>query len=227
MYFPLFILTLALTLFAQFWVNATYKKYSKVSNKRGYTGADVAKELLQSAGIYDVSVEMIGGKLTDHYDPRSKVLRLSQDVYSSTSVAALGVAAHETGHAIQDSTDYAFLRLRGIMVPVTNISSKLSIPLIFIGMLFSGRTGYTLMMLGVLLFGLMVVFTLVTLPVEFNASGRAINLLSDYNFLDEDELGGARKVLRAAALTYVAAASVAIANFLRLLAMASFSRNRN
>lgn len=227
MYIPFFILAIALTLFAQFWVNATYKKYAKVSNRKGYTGEAVAKELLRTAGIHDVSVEMIGGRLTDHYDPRSKVLRLSKDVYSSTSVAALGVAAHETGHAIQDSTDYAFLRLRGIMVPVTNISSRLSIPLVFIGMLFSGNTGYTLMMLGVFLFAIMMIFTLITLPVEFNASSRAIHLLSDYNFLDEDELVGAKKVLKAAALTYVAAAAVSVANFLRLLAMANSSRNRN
>lgn len=224
MYFTLFILTAILALYAQFKVSSTYKKYSKVANSHGYTGAEVARALLQKAGIYDVQVEMIGGTLTDHYDPRSKVLRLSTNVYQSASVAALGVAAHETGHAIQDSTDYAFLRLRSLMVPVTNIGSSLGIPLVFIGMLFSGNTGTMIMNLGILLFSVMVIFTLVTLPVEFNASSRAINMLGEYNFLAYDEIGGAKKVLNAAALTYVAAAAAAIANLLRIL---SFARNRD
>lgn len=227
MYFEILILAMILTGFAQYWVNKTYKQYSKVSNQKGYTGAEVSRQLLQQAGVYDVSVEMIGGHLTDHYDPSSKVLRLSQSVYNSTSVAALGVAAHETGHAIQDATDYAFLRLRSWMVPATGISSKLAFPLIILGMLFSSETGFMLMQIGVLLFGVAVVFTLVTLPVEFDASSRAISLLEEYNFLDESEIVGAKKVLKAAALTYVAAAAVAIANFLRLLAMIGFGRNRD
>jgi Zn-dependent membrane protease YugP len=227
MYFEFFIIAMALTLYAQYWVNATYKKFSKVPNRKGYTGADVARELLNRAGIYDVSVEMVGGHLTDHYDPSSKVLRLSQSVYGSTSVAALGVAAHETGHAIQDDTGYAFLRLRSWMVPITNLGSKLSIPLIFLGMLFTSNTGYMMMQLGVLLFGVAMLFTIVTLPVEFDASNRAVQMLGDYNFLDDDELGGAKKVLKAAALTYVAAAAVAIANFLRLLALLGLGRNRD
>ncbi len=227
MYFQFFIIALLLTVYAQYWVNATYKKYAKVSNRKGYTGADVAKELLNRAGIYDVSVEMIGGHLTDHYDPSSKVLRLSQSVYGSTSVAALGVAAHETGHAIQDDTGYAFLKLRSWMVPVSSFGSKLAFPLILIGMLFSSNTGYILMQFGVLLFGIAMLFTIVTLPVEFDASNRAIHMLSDYQFLDDEELGGAKKVLKAAALTYVAAAAVAIANFLRLLAMLGIGRNRD
>lgn len=227
MYFEILILAMILTGFAQYWVNKTYKQYSKVSNQKGYTGAEVSRQLLQQAGVYDVSVEMIRGHLTDHYDPSSKVLRLSQSVYNSTSVAALGVAAHETGHAIQDATDYAFLRLRSWMVPATGISSKLAFPLIILGMLFSSETGFMLMQIGVLLFGVAVVFTLVTLPVEFDASSRAISLLEEYNFLDESEIVGAKKVLKAAALTYVAAAAVAIANFLRLLAMIGFGRNRD
>lgn len=220
-----------LTLFAQWWVSSTYKQYSRVKNRKGYTGADVARELLEKAGIYEVSVEMIGGNLTDHYDPRSKVLRLSQGVYQSTSVAALGVAAHETGHAIQDNEDYAFLRLRGALVPITNIGSNLAMPMILIGILLSGFSGtgigYTVMQLGVVLFALAVVFTLVTLPVEFNASKRAVVLLSDYGFLEDDELYGAKKVLKAAALTYVAAAATAIANLLRLIAMVGFHRNND
>ena len=219
-----------LTLFAQWWVKSTYKQYSKVNNRKRYTGADVARELLERSGIYDVSVELIGGNLTDHYDPRSKVLRLSQGVYQSTSVAALGIAAHETGHAIQDNEDYAFLRLRSAIVPITNIGSNLSMPMIVIGMLISGSAGsslgYGLMQMGVILFSLAVVFTLVTLPVEFNASSRAVALLSDYGFLEDDELYGAKKVLKAAALTYVAAAATAIANLLRMLSMLAFYRNR-
>ncbi len=175
--------------------------------------------MLQNSGIYDVRVERVAGNLTDHYDPRTKTLRLSQSVYDSTSVAALGVAAHETGHAIQHDVGYAPLSLRSIFVPVANLGSKLSLPLIFIGMFFTSSSGNMMIDLGIIFFALSVAFTLITLPVEFNASSRAITLLVDQNFLDESEVGGAKKVLQAAALTYVAAAIAAVAQLLRLIAI--------
>lgn len=223
MYF-LVIIAFFFSMYAQMQVSGTYKKYSRVANRRGYTGAQVATLMLQNAGIYDVRVERIAGNLTDHYDPRTKTLRLSQSVYDSTSVAALGVAAHETGHAIQHDVGYGPLALRSFFVPIANFGSKLAWPLILIGCFFSGSSGTTFLTLGVLFFSLSVAFTLITLPVEFNASFRAIDLLVDQNFLDQDEIGGAKKVLRAAAMTYVAAAFAAIAELLRLLAIIGFRR---
>ncbi len=223
----LVIIAFLFSMYAQLQISSTYNKYSRVANRRGYTGAQVATLMLQNAGIYDVKVQRIAGQLTDHYDPRTKTLRLSQGVYDSTSVAALGVAAHETGHAIQDDVSYAPLVLRSLFVPIANFGSKLSWPLIVIGLLFNGHTGTTLLMLGVLFFSLSVVFTLITLPVEFDASSRAITLLVDQNFLDSDEIGGAKKVLRAAAMTYVAAAFAAIAQLLRLLAIIGFRRGND
>jgi Zn-dependent membrane protease YugP len=174
--------------------------------------------MLQNAGIYDVSVQRVAGNLTDHYDPRTKTLRLSQSVYDSTSVAALGVAAHETGHAIQHDVGYAPLGLRSMLVPLANFGSRLAIPLILIGFFFSGG-GSTLVTIGILFFSLSVLFTLITLPVEFNASHRAIDLLVADGFLASDEIGGAKKVLSAAAMTYVAAAFAAVAQLLRLMAI--------
>ncbi len=212
------------SMYAQTQVSGTYKRYSRVANRRGYTGAQVATLMLQNAGIYDVRVERVAGNLTDHYDPRTKTLRLSQSVYDSASVAALGVAAHETGHAIQHDVSYGPLALRSFFVPIANFGSKLSWPLIMIGIFFSGNTGTSLLMLGVLFFSLSVAFTLITLPVEFNASSRAIDMLVDQSFLDSDEIGGAKKVLRAAAMTYVAAAFAAIAELLRLLAIIGLRR---
>lgn len=223
MYF-LVIIAFFFSMYAQVQVSSTYKKYSRVANRRGYTGAQVATLMLQNAGIYDVRVERVAGNLTDHYDPRTKTLRLSQSVYDSVSVAALGVAAHETGHAIQHDVGYGPLALRSFFVPIANFGSKLSWPLILIGCFFSGQTGTTFLMLGVLFFSLSVAFTLITLPVEFNASFRAIDLLVDQNFLGQDEIGGAKKVLRAAAMTYVAAAFAAIAELLRLLAIVGLRR---
>lgn len=220
MYFGLFIITAIFSIVAQFKVNSTFNKYAKVANRRGYTGAQVAEQLLAQAGIHDVRVERIGGNLTDHYDPSSKVLRLSQNVYGSASVAALGVAAHETGHAIQHDTGYGFLWLRSAVIPLSRIGSSLGIPLVILGMLFSGSTGNLLIYIGILLFAAAVVFTLVTLPVEFDASRRAIALLGSNYFLDADELSGAKHVLTAAAMTYVAAAAVAVVNLLRLLSIA-------
>ena len=203
---------------AQAKVSSTFNKYSRVRNRAGFTGAQVAAQMLQNAGIYDVSVQRVAGNLTDHYDPRTKTLRLSQSVYDSMSVAALGVAAHETGHAIQHDVGYAPLALRSWLVPLANFGSRLAIPLIIIGFLFSGG-GSTLVTLGILFFSLSVAFTIITLPVEFNASHRAIDRLVDDGFLTSDEIGGAKKVLSAAAMTYVAAAFAAVAQLLRLVAI--------
>lgn len=215
----LLILAMILSLYAQSNISSTYNKYAKVANRRGFTGAQVATQMLENSGIYDVKVERVAGNLTDHYDPRTKTLRLSQSVYDSKSVAALGVAAHETGHAIQHDVGYAPLSLRSILVPVANLGSRLSFPLIFLGMFFTSSSSNFMIELGILLFAASVAFTLITLPVEFNASSRAITLLVDQSFLDESEVGGARKVLSAAALTYVAAAIAAVAQLLRLLAI--------
>ena len=211
----LVIIAFIFSMVAQTKVSSTFNKYSRIRNRAGYTGAQVAAQMLQNAGIYDVSVQRVAGNLTDHYDPRTKTLRLSQSVYDSTSVAALGVAAHETGHAIQHDVGYGPLALRSWLVPVANFGSRLAMPLIIIGFLFSG--GGTLVQLGILFFSLSVLFTVVTLPVEFNASHRAIDRLVDEGFLASDEIGGAKKVLSAAAMTYVAAAFAAIAQLLRLI----------
>ena len=217
MYF-LVIIAFIFSMVAQTKVSTTFNKYSRVRNRAGFTGAQVATQMLQNAGIYDVSVQRVAGNLTDHYDPRTKTLRLSQSVYDSTSVAALGVAAHETGHAIQHDVGYAPLGLRSMLVPLANFGSRLAIPLILIGFFFSGG-GSTLVTIGILFFSLSVLFTLITLPVEFNASHRAIDLLVADGFLANDEIGGAKKVLSAAAMTYVAAAFAAIAELLHLLAI--------
>lgn len=217
MYF-LVILAFIFSMIAQAKVSSTFNKYSRVRNRMGFTGAQVATQMLQNAGIYDVSVQRVAGNLTDHYDPRTKTLRLSQSVYDSTSVAALGVAAHETGHAIQHDVGYAPLALRSFFVPLANFGSRLAIPLILIGFIFSGG-GSFLVTLGILFFSLSVAFTIITLPVEFNASTRAIRLLVDDGFLSSDEIGGAKKVLSAAAMTYVAAAFAAVAQLLRLVAI--------
>lgn len=215
----LVILALILSIYAQSNVTGTYNKYSSVRNKRGLTGAQVATQMLNNSGIFDVNVERVAGNLTDHYDPRTKTLRLSQSVYDNTSVAALGVAAHETGHAIQHDVGYAPLTLRSVFVPIATLGSRLAMPLILIGLLFTSGSGSTMISLGILFFSMSVAFTLITLPVEFNASSRAITLLVDQQFLDEDEVVGAKKVLKAAALTYVAAALAAVAQLLRLLAI--------
>ena len=174
---------------------------------------------MEQNGIYDVSVERVSGNLTDHYDPSRKVLRLSDNVYSSSSIAAIGVAAHETGHAIQHARNYAPLSLRSLMVPLANIGSSLAMPLILLGILFSfsSRMGDSLITLGIILFGLSVVFTVITLPVEFNASKRAVACLDESRILYSDEIDGVKKVLGAAAMTYVASTAVALANFIRLI----------
>ena len=195
-------------------VNRTFKKYSKVGNNRGLTAEMVAQMILDSAGITDVRIERIRGSLTDHYDPANKVLRLSDSVYGSTSVAAIGVAAHECGHAVQHFVGYGPLKLRSVSVPVANIGSKLSWPLIFLGLILGS---VNLAEVGGLLFLFVVIFQLITLPVEFNASNRAINILEYHNVLYGNELSCARKVLSAAALTYVAALFSSILQLLRLI----------
>ena len=217
-----------LAVIAQGKVSSTFNKYSRVPSRIGMTGAEAARRIMELNGIYDVSIERVAGNLTDHYDPSKKVLRLSDNVYSSSSIAAIGVAAHETGHAIQHARGYAPLSLRSIMVPVVNFGSRLFLPIILLGLLFSfsSAMGNSLITLGIILFGITVLFTLVTLPVEFNASKRAIACLSESRILYDDEVDGAKKVLSAAAMTYVASAAMAIAQFLRLLVLFG-GRNRD
>lgn len=195
-------------------VQSTYRKFSGISNSKGLRAEECAAQILRDAGIYDVKIERIAGNLTDHYSPGEKVLRLSQSVYGSTSVAALGVAAHECGHAIQHQVGYAPLKLRSISVPAANIGSMLSWPIIIIGMIL-GHMG--LAQLGVILFTFVVLFQLITLPVEFDASSRALKILNANAILTGGELNGARKVLAAAALTYVAALLTSILQLLRLV----------
>lgn len=213
--YMLIIISALISLFAQFLVNSRFSKYSRVRSRSGMTGAQAAERILQSQGIYDVAIQRVSGKLTDHYDPRNKTLNLSDAVYASTSVAAVGVAAHECGHAIQHASGYAPLSFRSALVPVANIGSQLSWLFIILGIFFGGS--HTLIMIGILMFSAAVLFQLVTLPVEFNASGRALKLLSETGILQKDEVSDTRKVLSAAALTYVAAAATAVLQLLRLL----------
>jgi Zn-dependent membrane protease YugP len=197
-----------LSLFAQGWVKSSFSKYGKVGNRRGITGAEAARRILDSSGLADVRIEPAQGKgLSDHYDPRTKVLRLSPDVYGKASLASVGVAAHEAGHALQDSRGYAPLKLRSALVPVAQLGSNLAWPLLFLGM-FLQVAG--MVKLGVIFFSGAVLFQIVTLPVEFNASARAMGALEGVGILSGEELSGARRVLSAAALTYVAAAVTAV-----------------
>ena len=210
----LVLLGVALCAIASWNVSSTYRRFSRVMNGRGVAAQDVAAQILQRSGIYDVRIERVRGNLTDHYSPHEKVLRLSDNVYGSTSVAAIGVAAHECGHAIQHHVGYAPLKLRSASVPIANFGSKLYWPIILIGLLM----GYMqLAQIGILLFAVVVFFQLVTLPVEFNASRRALAILSGNNILWEEEMRGARKVLTAAALTYVASLFSSILQMLRLI----------
>lgn len=209
-------------------VNNTFKRYSTQYSRRNMTGCDAARRVLDSNGLYQVRIERIGGNLTDHYDPRSNVIRLSDSVYNQTSTAAIGVAAHEAGHAIQYARGYAPIKLRNAIIPVTNIGSKLAMPLILIGLLFSGGSemGLTVAYLGVACFGLSTLFQLFTLPTEFDASKRAVQAIEDCGILNEEELYGARKVLSAAAMTYVAALAVSLMQLLRLLAIVNRRNGR-
>jgi len=221
-YLVLVLPVLILSLYAQFKVKSTFNKYSRVGNSKGMTGADVARTILDRSGLYDVRVEAYPGYLTDHYDPRTKVVRLSRSVYGSTSVSAIGVAAHETGHAIQHKEGYGPLALRSSLVPVANIGSSIGPTMAIIGLLLGMPI---FIKLGIILFGAAVLFYLVTLPVEFNASSRAIRTLEDTGILNYNEIDHAKKVLKAAAMTYVASAAVAIANFLRLVLITNNRRD--
>lgn len=203
-----------LSLWAQAQVSRAYSTYSKIGNARGITGRAVAEYIMKGAGL-NLPIEPIAGQMTDHYDPGAKVLRLSEGVYDSTSIAALGIAAHEVGHAIQDSKNYAPMRLRGAIIPFASIGGNLGMLLVIIG-LAMGQAGSFISRIGIILFAATVAFQLITLPVEFDASNRALKILGN-GILQPDELMGARKVLRAAALTYVAAAVSAILSLLRLI----------
>ncbi|HPI93836.1 MAG TPA: zinc metallopeptidase [Deltaproteobacteria bacterium] len=215
---PLYIImivpTFLLSLFAQFRVSSSFKRYSKVPSSRGITGASAARLILEAEGIRDVAIELGRGFLSDHYDPRVKVLRLSESVYSGSSLASVGVAAHEAGHAIQHARGYMPLQLRSALVPISSLGSNLAWPLLLIGFIFMAKT---LIMAGIIFFTLAVLFQLVTLPVEFNASSRALHALPATGILTDTEVAGARKVLSAAALTYVAAAATAVVQLLYFL----------
>lgn len=214
--FIIIIPALIISAWAQMKVSSSFNKYSRVMSINGYTGAQVARMLLDSEGLYDIPIEEIGGKLSDHYDPRRRVMRLSRDVYYGTSVASIGVAAHETGHAIQHQRHYAPLQIRNSIVPVVNFSSNASWILFILG-LFLGF-GY-LVNIGIVLFIAVVFFQLITLPVEFDASNRALKVLKERNILYGDEIKGAKSVLSAAAMTYVAAALTAVLQLVRLIAL--------
>ena len=204
-------------------VQSAFNKYSKVKSYRGYTGADAARKILDGSGLYNVQIEHISGNLSDHFDPKANVIRLSDATYSDTSVAAIGVAAHEAGHAIQHAVGYAPIKVRNAIVPAVNIASTLSMPLFLIGLIMSAPF---LTNLGILLFSGALVFQVVTLPVEFNASRRAITILNESAMLEEDELHGAKKVLKAAAMTYVAAVISTALQLLRLVLLSN-SRRRD
>ena len=207
---------LIISIWAQIKVSSTFKKYSNMRTYKGMTGYDAARRILDSNGLAHVRIEQVGGRLSDHYDPRANVIRLSNDVYHSSSPAAIGVAAHEAGHAIQYATQYGPIKLRAGLVSITQFSSVLAIPLFFIGLIMASDA---LMLAGRLLYAAIAFFQLVTLPVEFNASRRALKVLSSSGMLNSDELDASRKVLSAAAMTYVAALAMSLIQLLRLIAM--------
>ena len=213
-YLILVVPALLLAIWAQVQVKTTYRKYSRVPNSRGMTGAYAAQAVLNFYGITDVRIERVSGNLTDHYDPRSKVIRLSDGVYNSSNVAAIGIACHEAGHAAQHAENYAPIKIRNAIIPVCNIGSTIGIPLALIGWIFSFSI---LIYVGLGLYAAVFIFQVATLPVEFNASRRAIRVIDETQLLRDDEIGGAKKVLAAAAMTYVASMIVSLANLLRLL----------
>lgn len=215
---------LLLALYAQAKISSAYKQFGSIYARSGLTAAECARDILRNGGAGDVRVERVAGNLTDHYDPREKVLRLSDTTYSSTSIAALGVAAHEAGHALQDAQEYAPLTFRTLVAPVASLGSNAAVPLFMVGLLFSWEP---LVYVGLVCFALAVVFSLATLPVEFNASSRALRILTSGGYLTADETAGAKKVLSAAAMTYVASALTAILQFVRLLMIAGVGRNRD
>ena len=224
-YDPTYIILLPailLAVFAQSRVQSTYQKFSKVGNHRGMTGADAARMILNRNGLNNVKIERVSGNLTDHYDPRTNVVRLSEGVYDSASISAVGIAAHEVGHAIQHNTGYVPIKLRNTVLPAAQLGSALAIPLIILGIIISSFS--VLIPVGIILYAAVVLFQLVTLPVELNASRRAVTTVYELGCLSEEETKGAKKVLSAAALTYVAAAASAILQLLRLVLLAGGSR---
>ena len=218
-----------LSLWASSSVNSTFKRYSQQFSRRGITGAQAAERVLRGNGVTGVRVERVGGNLTDHYDPRTNVIRLSDSVYGSTSTAAIGVACHEAGHAVQYAQSYGPIKLRAAIIPITNIGSKLAMPLILVGLLLAAfeNLSYGFVYLGIACFGLSLVFQLITLPVEFNASRRAMAAIESGELLTEEEQRGARKTLTAAAMTYVAATAVSLAQLLRLILIFGGRRRRD
>ena len=216
---------LILSMWASHNVNSTFKKYSRQYSRRRLTGAEAALRVLQANGVHGVRIEQVSGSLTDHFDPRTNVIRLSDSVYGNTSTAAIGVACHEAGHAVQYAHGYAPIKLRAAIIPLTNFGSKIAMPLILLGLLFSAAD--FLIPLGIACFGLSLVFQLITLPVEFNASRRAMEAIDAAGLLTEEEQRGARKTLSAAAMTYVAATAVALAQLLRLIAIFGGRRRRD
>ncbi len=221
-YIVLVIPAMIIAMIAQFKVKSNYNKFSKVLNSRGITGAYAAQTILSFYGITDVRIEQVSGQLTDHYDPKAKVIRLSQGVYSASSIAAVGIACHEAGHAAQHAESYLPIKIRTSLVPVCNIGSHLGIPLALLGLFLNVQP---LVIFGLVLYGAVFLFHLVTLPVEFNASRRAIKVIEETNLLYDDEVNGAKKVLASAAMTYVASMLVALASLLRLVLR--FNRRRN
>lgn len=215
----LVIISFLVALLASFNVNHTYKKYSQMMNRRGYTADQIARMILDQNGLYNVAIERVSGSLTDHFDPNANVIRLSDSVYGKTSAAAIGVAAHECGHAVQYAEQYSPMKIRSAIIPITNIGSSLAYPLVILGIILGGFR--PLITIGIWLFIAVVAFQLVTLPVEFNASGRALKTLEQSGYLDDDELAQSKKVLTAAALTYVAALFTAIAQLIRLVAISN------
>lgn len=228
-YIVLVLPCLILSLWASSSVNHTFKKYATQYSTRRITGADAAARVLRDSGVQNVRIERIAGNLTDHFDPKTNIIRLSDSVYNSTSTAAIGVACHEAGHAVQYATHYAPIKLRAAIIPITNFGSKLAMPLILLGIVLSfiGNFSYTLVYLGIACFGLSLVFQLITLPIEFNASRRAVRAISDSGILTQKELVGAKKTLKAAAMTYVAATAVALAQLLRLIILFGGRRRRD
>lgn len=227
-YLVLVLPCIILSLWASSNVNSTFRRYSKHLSLRRITGADAARRVLSANGVSGVRIERVSGNLTDHFDPKTNVIRLSDSVYDSTSVASIGVACHEAGHAVQYARNYAPIKLRAAIIPVTNFGSKLAMPLILLGVLLSAfaEANYALVYLGIACFGLSLVFQLVTLPVEFNASRRAMQAIESGDILTDEEQRGARKALTAAALTYVAATATALAQLLRLLVIFGGGKRR-
>ena len=227
-YIVLVLPAVLLSLWASWNVNSTYRRYSQNSNSRGLTAAEAARRVLNANGLSNVPIECIPGELTDHYDPSANVVRLSEGVFGSCSTAAIGVACHEVGHAIQHATGYLPVRIRSAIVPVTNIGAKLSVPLIMAGLLLSGFSQKLIVAayIGILLFSLCAVFQVVTLPTEFNASRRALVSIQDMNLLTDEELAGAKRTLRAAALTYVAALATTLVQLLRFIILVNSRSSR-